>query len=196
MPMPKKSHVFTVQVPVKKYVKKFIEMNYGNPVNFSNFPDENRLFQSMLYKPTRTRDSWINESFTHYPEILEIPINEYDFYRYGWELTKTDIIIFGKYYETRAKFFMRTFVSIYHALGFPFQMSIKRFQETFNFSEDDWTLEAIKKDFYRHGQKQKIDFNQEIYNKIETLILYNLSDLGTVCKPVIKQHENNIKTKR
>ncbi len=194
--MPKKSHVFTVQVPVKKYVKKFIEMNYGNPVNFSNFPDENRLFQSMLYKPTRTRDSWINESFTHYPEILEIPINEYDFYRYGWELTKTDIIIFGKYYETRAKFFMRTFVSIYHALGFPFQMSIKRFQETFNFSEDDWTLEAIKKDFYRHGQKQKIDFNQEIYNKIETLILYNLSDLGTVCKPVIKQHENNIKTKR
>ena len=91
---------------------------------------------------------------------------------------------------------MRTFVSIYHSLGFPFQMSIKRFQETFNFSEDDWTLEAIKKDFYRHGQKQKIDFNQEIYNKIETLILYNLSDLGTVCKPVIKQHENNIKTKR
>ncbi len=196
MPMPKKSHVFTVQVPVKKYVKKFIEMNYGDPVNFSNFPDENRLFQSMLYKPTRTRDSWINESFKHYPEILEIPINEYDFYRYGWELTKTDIIIFGKYYETRAKFFMRTFVSIYHSLGFPFQMSIKRFQETFNFSEDDWTLEAIKKDFYRHGQKQKIDFNQEIYNKIETLILYNLSDLGTVCKPVIKQHENNIKTKR
>ena len=194
--MPKKSHVFTVQVPVKKYVKKFIEMNYGNPVDFANFPEEKKLFQTMLHKPNDSRDIWIKDNFRYYQEILEVPINEYEFYRYGWELTKTDVIIFGKYYENRAKFFMRTFVSIYQALGFPFQMSIKRFQEIFDFSEDDWTQEAIRKDFYRHAPKEKIDFSQEIYNKIEHLILCNMSNFGTVYKPVIKQHENNIKTKK
>ena len=194
--MPRKSHVFTVQVPIKPYVKRFIEMNYGNPVNFSCFPEEHKFFTSMLYSPNRARDLHIKDAFRYYPDVLEIPISEHDFYSYGWELSKTDVIVFGKYFENRAKFFMRSFVSIYQSLGFPFLASIRRFQEIFNFSEEDWNLDAIKKDFYRHGSLEKVDFDQEIYNKIETLILRNLSSLGTVCKPVIKQHENNIKTKK
>ena len=196
MPMPKKSHVFTVQIPTKKYVKKFIEMNYGNPVCFANHPEENKLFQTMLYKPNTNFDYRIKDTFKYYIDILEVPISEDEFYRYGWELSKTDVISFGKFYENRAKFFMRSFVSIYQSLGFPFHQSIKRFQELFDFSEDDWTLEAIRKDFYRHAPKEKIDFSQDIYNKIEHLILCNLSSLGTVCKPVIKQHEKNIKTNK
>ncbi len=49
---------------------------------------------------------------------------------------------------------MRSIVGMYHGVGFLYTISIRRFQERFGFLEDDWSFEAIKKDFYRNGMDE------------------------------------------
>ncbi|NQU51034.1 MAG: hypothetical protein HQ522_00690 [Bacteroidetes bacterium] len=185
---------FTIAIPVKPYVKRFIELNYGYPVDFSSDNEAYKYLQNLLRKPSRNRDCQITDTFCTYTAVLEVLISEHDFYRYGWELTKTNVVAFGKRYEYRAKTMMRTMVAIYHGLGLPIFKSIKKFQELFEFEEDDWRYEAIKKDFYRNGFNQKVDFEDEIFLKIEKIILRNMYDLGTISKEIIKEHETSNKS--
>ena len=139
----------------------------------------------------RSRDQSQLDLAHRYPEILEVFISEDDFYRYGWELTRTDVIAFGKFFEHRAKFFMRNMVGVYCGLGLPIYLSIERFKNTFEFNEDAWKYEAIKKDFYRNGKTRNIDFDNEIFHKIENIILDNLYDAGTISKHLKIHHERN-----
>lgn len=182
---------FTVQIPAKPYVKHFIEANYGSPVNFACHCEENVFFQHLLKQPNNRRDYQIHDLKHRYTDILEVFISEDDFYRYGWELTRTNVIAFGKFFEHRTKFFMRNMVGVYYGLGLPIYLSIERFKNSFEFNEDAWKYEAIKKDFYRHGKTRNIDFDNEIYHKIENIILDNLYDAGTISQHLKKQHERN-----
>ncbi|MBK6285809.1 MAG: hypothetical protein IPF54_26840 [Draconibacterium sp.] len=52
-----------------------------------------------------------------------------------------------------------------------------------------WHYEAIKKDIYRNGKVELIDFNNEIFKKIEKIVLRNLYDLGTLSQQAIKEYE-------
>ena len=117
-------------------------------------------------------------------------ISDHDFYHYGWELSATDIVSFGKRFEERAKLSMRTYVGTFHCVGLPFKMSIHRFQDRFGFTEDTWSYESIKKDFYRNGVVDEIDFEADILLKIENIILRGLSVLGTNCIDKINEHES------
>ena len=141
-----------------------------------------------MRKPDTSRDKQY-EAFCTYTEVVEVVISEHDFYRYGWELTKTNIVAFGKYYEDRAKMLMRNVVGVNHGLGIPINKSIERFQERFKFDEDVWRYEAIKKDFYRNGQVEVVDFENEIFFFFEKIVLRSLYDLGTVSKQLYKQYE-------
>jgi len=64
-----------------------------------------------------------------------------------------------------------------------------KFQNRFIFEEEVWHYEAIKKDIYRNGKVELIDFNNEIFKKIEKIVLRNLYDLGTLSKQAIKEYE-------
>jgi hypothetical protein len=75
-------------------------------------------------------------------------------------------------------------------MGMPPFISIARFQERFSFDENSWQYETIKKDFYRNGMKEPLDFNGEIFNKIEKIVLHNLYDLGTISKKAIKEYDH------
>ena len=63
---------------------------------------------------------------------------------------------------------MRNIIGLYTALGLPVYQSIRKFQNRFNFSEDDRNAAAIKQDFYRHGSSNDLDFNEEIFKNIKT----------------------------
>ena len=84
---------------------------------------------------------------------------------------------------------MRTFVGVNISLGMPINKSIQKFQNRFVFDEEIWHYEAIKKDLYRNGKVELIDFNNEIFRKIEKIVLRNLYDLGTLSKQAIKEYE-------
>lgn len=182
---------FFIYIPVKPYVKRFIETNYGTPVDFTSDPPTNQKFLQFLSKPCTERDNQYPTNLSRYATEVEIAISDKYFFKYGCELTKTDIVSFNQLFAARAKVLMRSIVGSYHAIGLPYNNAIRKFQERFGFSEDDWAFEAIKKDYYRNGVNQELDFEGEIFQKIEKIILLNLYDLGTICKPLINKYENN-----
>lgn len=84
---------------------------------------------------------------------------------------------------------MRNVVGVNYALGTPINKSIERFQKRFKFDEDVWRYDAIKKDFYRNGQVEIVDFENEIFMKIEKIIMRNLYKKGTVSKKIFEYYE-------
>lgn len=180
---------FTVTIPVKPYVKRFLEKKYTLPVDFSNNSRDNAFFQKLLRKPDSSNDRKYPDIICTYTEQVEVLISEHDFYKYGWELTKTDIVAFGKQFEDQAKLLMRNFVGVYHSLGLPYKTSIIKFQQRHNFNEDVWGYETIKKDFFRNGTIEDLDFEIEIFDKIDKIIMRNLSGLGTVSDLMLKEYE-------
>lgn len=182
---------FTVTIPVKPYVKQYLINNCGDPVDLSNLPDLKLYLRRLLKKPSDRWNSRYTNELKTYNENINIIISEDDFYRYGYELTKTDIIAFSREVELKAKCVMRTMVGILVGLGLPVNKSISRFQERYNFNEDNWSYQTIKKDFYRNGEKEIIDFDYEIFNKIEKLILVNLYNKGTISHKQLLEYDYN-----
>lgn len=179
---------FTMTIPVKPYVRRFIEMNYGSPADIAKDVELYQWLRGALRKQNKRYDSKYPE--INYQDEIDILISEDDFYRYGWELSRTDNVAFNRKMEARAKNFMRIIIGGYIATGLKHKVAINKFQIQFGFNEDTWSAESIKKDFYRNAPKEVIDFSGEILSKIERIILENLSSLGTISRKAIKEYEN------
>ncbi len=124
-------------------------------------------------------------------EPMDIIISKDDFYRYGWEISRTDQIAFGKEVEMLVKLLMRNIVGVNLALRGQINTSILHFQEKYDYTEDVWAYETIKKDFYRNGNKERIDFKDDIFEKLERIVLENLSDFGTLSHNALKYYEHH-----
>jgi hypothetical protein len=184
---------FIVTVPVKPYVKRFLENNFGQPVRFANYPRENEMFKRMLKKPCLHYNSMYKDEFILHNHIVEIEISDRDFYKNGWVLSKTDIISFGKYFEKNAKLLMRSVVSTYISFGIPINVAIVKFQTRFRMEEEYWSFESIKQDFFRFKINNDIDFNKYAYEHLERLILLNMTKAGAITKALIQNHEELMK---
>ena len=183
------SQPITITIPVKPYIKRFIEINYGLPADLSSSGELVKMVKRCLRKPNKRWDHKLCDKTRVLYETVEIIISEDTFYRYGWEISKTDTVALGKEFERRVKVFMRNIVGVNYALGLPINTSILRFQEKFSFPEDVWSYESIKKDFYRNGSYMKIDFENEIFNKINHIIMENLSGIGTLSQKALSYYE-------
>jgi hypothetical protein len=182
---------FFVNVQCKPYVKRFLEINFGNPADLSYDYTLKNLLRRCLKKPVKKLDKKLGLLSTRYTATIQVKISEDEFYRYGWELTKTDTVTFGQEIEERVKFMMRTMVAVNISLTGSIKMSIFRFQDRYCYGEDIWPYDSIKKEFYRNGCHDQIDFNEEVFNKIEHIILENLSKKGTISPLALKKYENH-----
>ena len=180
---------FNITVPVKPYVKRFLENNYGNPVDFRNHPRESEMFKRMLKKPCYDQENKYKKELCLHKHAVEIAISERDFYRHGWEVSKTDIVSFGKHFEKNAKWLMRSVVSTYISFGIPINVAIIKFQTRFQLEEEYWPFDSIKKDFFRYKVNNEIDFNQFAYQHLEHLILLNMSSAGAITNHIIMNHD-------
>lgn len=187
--------MFSVEIPVKPYVKQYMVLNYGSPADLSSNKFINERFRKCLSKPSvRRRSIYRKITFEWHSEKIMVLISQDDFYRYGWELTSSDIISFGKLMEHQAKFFMRNMVSLYTTFMNE-RDAILAFQNNFGFTEDIWSFETIKKVYSRSVAKDdKISYTKDLFVKLEKIILGNLSELGTVCPKAIQYHENRKET--
>lgn len=182
---------FTVSIPVKPYVKRFLEINYGSPLDLSTNPASHEKFNYLLQHPNSYQDCKVSSTISYYTETVDTLISEHDFYKHGWELTKTNNVAFNVYFERQAKLFMRLIVGTQISLGMSISNSISSFQKKFDYVEDVWPYATIYKDYYRNGYSELIDFDNEIYSKIHKIILHNLSDFRTLSKKAIKHYESN-----
>ncbi len=165
--------MFTVTIPAKPYVRHFLVIKYGDPINLSTDRYMNNFFRRMLKKPCARHDKYYQDLLKHpgtyYSCKIEIVISESDFYRYGWELTKTDIIAFNGEIEYRVKSVMRDVVEIYENVMNQ-KEAILQFQEEFGYDEEIWPYESIKKDYYRSIVPHRPTLKNEIRNEIKKYI--------------------------
>ena len=75
-------HCFTVEIKCKPYVKRFLQINFGEPADLKSHPHLQSLIRRSLKKPNKRWDyKHIPESQVAY-ESIEILISQDDFYRY------------------------------------------------------------------------------------------------------------------
>ncbi len=179
-----------VNIKVKPYVKQYLINNCGNPCNISLLPEVNKEFLKHLSKPLFSRESL---PVSQRNDDLCIVIPEWIFYKYGWEITKSGQQDFNAFIERRIKFIARSWIGCQTGIGFTTADSIRAFQDKFNFPEDVWSYEAIKKDLQRNSdceKNKKIEhFLIELSNDIHLRILNNLSEEGTY---ISKRHKNEL----
>lgn len=178
---------FTITVPVKPYVKRFLENNYGSPVNFRNHPREKDFFIRMLHRPAKEYETRYNLVMTKFSTSVSVEISENCFYRHGWEISRTDTVAFGKYFERNAKMIMRTMVGTYISFGMPISEAILTFQEHFNLQEEYWTFDSIKRDFFRYKILNEIDFKEYAFQHLEKLVILNMSGAGILSKSSVNK---------
>ena len=177
---------FNIPVSVKPYVKRFLENNYGNPVDFRKHPREFEMFKRMLKKPNRRWDYHYKEKSGNKYDTIEVIITEVDFYRYGWTLSPTDVVSFGKYFEKNAKYLMRTVVALYVNFGTPIDKAIAIFQEKFKMEEEFWAFESIKKDFYRIRIIENMDISSIAYENMINILSINMRGNGILTESFVK----------
>ncbi len=170
---------FTIEIPVKSYIKAYIENNCGSPADLSQLPEVNDLFTGCLKQPRFHRDK---QTKCNYSDVIEIIISEDHFYRYGWQLSKTDVVKFNRKCEAFIKFNARQFIVANHSLGLPVSMCIREYINEYNFTEDSLPYETIKKDFDRHGKKLPVKFIRNYRQELKTILLGNLASIGTISK--------------
>ncbi len=173
--------IFTVDLKVRPYVRQYIINNCGDPADLRHLPLLDNLFWQLIRKPLLRFESLPRPSSDTY---ISIAIPEDKFYRYGWEMSNTGLMKFNRTAEGMIKFFMRSYVGMRTKLGFTIAYSIRKFQQEWNFPEDVWSYEAIKKDLFRYTDYKRDDkvnkLINEIDNEIRNVLLENLYDLGTI----------------
>jgi|GEM_PF-1057793 len=135
--------------------------------------------KARFYQREHEKMRVVNKSRT---DIVEFVVSEADFYEVGWFIKPLQVAALNACFEQNIKAFMRTSIMVDVSVTGNLADSIHRFQNNYNFPEEIWSYEAIKKDLYRHTKKSKISFEKEIYSKIQQIVIVHLSDLGTISK--------------
>jgi hypothetical protein len=171
---------FTAEIPVKSYTKAYLENNCGSPCDLTNLPEISDLFIGCIKFPRFHRDTITK---CNYSDKIEIIVSSDIFYRYGYKLSKTDVVKFNHKCEAFIKFNARVYIMAHHSLGVPVSKCIREFQNEFQFTEDQFSYDAIKKDFERNGSKIKIKLFEEYRKELKNIFLVYLSTLGTINNP-------------
>jgi len=197
----------TITIPCKPYVKQFMTQNYGYPVNlyscanpfiypfrtYLRKPENPDIFKKIRAGKTplpKTRYSFPVSS--HDVPVLFV-LSNFDFYHYGWEMHPLHVCAMNTAFEQAAKMFMRTFITIHTSISGSQSSSIRKFQDRYEYPDNIWDYQTIKKDLYRNSVNPEIDFDTEIFEKIQKIIMYNLYSLGTLSKKNQFNHEFNRK---
>jgi hypothetical protein len=67
---------FTVSIPVKPYVKRFLDINFGLPIDFTKNAHSHKHFQSLFKNPNTSQDKKYPDHICTYTDIVEVVISE------------------------------------------------------------------------------------------------------------------------
>jgi hypothetical protein len=178
---------FTVTVPCKTYVKRFLEINFGNPVDFSNNPKHSKYFTSLLKKPNKRFDSKYPENMNAYSSQVEVLIRQDVFYRYGWEISRSNIVDFNTYFGSIIKDTSHLYITFKRGFS-ELKQSIIDYQNLLDLGEDYWQFESIKKEIDRHAPKIKPDFSDAINQYFDNLFLDIAKNRNLITEKGVKHY--------
>lgn len=152
-----KSH-FSVQLPTKAYLKKYIEVLYGTPVSFDTNSYLGKIIAVVLDKnvfPERSR-TVIHKTFDVYDKQLTIflPIRWMQKYYYGTDISAKKVVYINKLIEDKFEEELFMYCKALDLLGIERKDALLEFCNKYNLEiDEDITFECIKKMEYRIRQK-------------------------------------------
>lgn len=160
----------TIEIYTKPYVAHFITMKYGDPAQFDQDKNVMQYLDSIISKPCRRHDKYYgNLKGLRYKSPVRILLNEKQYNKCGGRLTKTDSVKFSGFLEGNLKYQTMYIIWFYQHL-LTFKDSTKLFQKNFNFPEEVWPYESIKKSYYKAIKNEhklaSVNIKDEINNMI------------------------------
>lgn len=173
-------------IQVKPHVKQFIINQCGeDPSNLKLIPELWKAYLSMLKKPCYHQDS---KQIGNYSDQIIVKISDDIFYRYGWEISKTDTVRFNNKVDDFIKLLSRQYIQIHQNFGVKQTVAARKFCDFFNFGN---TLDpdSVAKDFYRNRPTiHKNTLYSSIFKQIENNFLVNLGSNGMISQYFINNN--------
>ena len=194
----KRKERFVVWIHVKPYVKKYLLNNFRvwddkwkDLVNFSGDRELRTFICGRLAKPHHRYDNR-NEKPVRGKVRIAIEISKEQFYRYGWALTPSDEHELSRALEIRCETICKTFLAATYMYIGNLNECIRRFYQTFNMTEEDWSLDAIRKMWQRDRNLPKMNVNSLNFVNNTKFVLVQLSHNGTISETGRNNYEKNL----
>jgi len=149
---------FSVKLPTKAYLKKYLEVLCGTPVTFDTNSYLGKVIALVLDKsvyPELSRKV-IHKSFDVYDKELTIflPIRWIKKYYYGTDINSKKVVYINKLIEDRFEDELFMYCQALDLLGIERKDALLEFCKKYNLEiDEDITFECIKKMEYRIRQK-------------------------------------------
>lgn len=149
---------FSVKLPTKAYLKKYIEILYGSPVSFDTSSYLGKIIAVVLDKnvfPERSRKV-IHKTFDVYDKELTIflPIRWLEKYYYGTDVNAKKVVYINKLIEDKFEEELFMYCQALDLLGIERKDALLEFCAKYELEiDEDITFECIKKMEYRIRMK-------------------------------------------
>ena len=198
----KKKDRYVVAIHVPPFVKNYLLTNFGvvdpdwiSLVNLSSDKYLCNLFRGMLIRKDFQFDKRIESQKSGFrTEVVIIEISRADFYRYGWALSGTDEVRFSIVLESRCKTMLLTYLASAYMVNQNLAECIRKFYQLFGYDEDTWPVDSIRKIWIRDKSIDKTKLKAGLQQKINEIIILQLSQNGTIAEQGKLAYENNQST--
>lgn len=168
---------FIIGIILKPYVSRYLINNFGDPVDL--YCRKGRKLKKLMIECLMSKEKRFDKRIIQDENNeTSLVISKDDFYRYGWEMTRSNMLKFNYAVEDEIKFICRLWIMNDKSHGVQLKKSIEDFQIQFGFTEEEFPYETIKKDYLRNGQNLEI-YNHIKINNIRNLFMEQVSLIGT-----------------
>ncbi len=167
---------FSLSIPTKTYLKKYLHRRYGSPIQVSSQTLFGMVVISFLEKKVYSDQPIADRDFRYasFTDKLEVVLPAYRFYHMGLHLSKEKAIVLNRYFEEQFE------EDLYrHCLtrvdseraklirkgkgGCGYDKAINEFADIHGIELDvDITFECLKKSEYRHRKKLEKRFSGNV----------------------------------
>jgi hypothetical protein len=138
----------SIELPCKSYVQHYLHTKFGNPCQIDRSSAEGKVLFNLLNRARSENDS----KAARYTDQVQVLLAEGIYLRHGWELTPTAITEFNCWMEEVLKERFTVHVDALTSYGIKKAVAIRDFQDRYDFPEDVWKYETLKK---YHDRKEK-----------------------------------------
>ncbi|MDH7463991.1 hypothetical protein QEG73_22000 [Chitinophagaceae bacterium 26-R-25] len=153
---------YTINIPTKPYLKKYLVAKYGSPVelNYNTLLGSSVLLALSKTIPSDTSDFKKDIRYRSFSELVwfKIPKSQVNSYRHGLNISRTHIIALNRYFELEFEEYMFNFCNFeMMKRNLPTRKkALELFAENIGLEiEEDITFECLKKTDYRTSLKFK-----------------------------------------
>ena len=131
----------SVSIPCKPYVAHYLRSKFGTTCCMDRSSAEGKMLFNLLTKARHERDAVA----ATYSESVDVLLSEGIYLRHGWELTKTSVQEYNTFLEDLLKEKFAVHVDALSSYGIKKAVAIRDFQDRYDFPEDVWKYETLKK---------------------------------------------------